>query len=80
MGISNNGAIVGNFARYPYIKPFSVLLSPDGNAPAIVCPDNNPAAVLAFGINDDGVIAGAEGRGSAAILMHPTGLHSGVSL
>src|SRR6185312_5210154 len=79
-GISNNGALVGNFTRYPYIPPFSVLLSPDGNAPAVVCPDNNPVAVLARSINDDGVIAGALPGGPMLIFMHPTGLHSGVSL
>jgi hypothetical protein len=79
-GINNHGWIVGNFARYPYTPGFSVLLSADGNAPAVVCPANNPASPLAFSVNDDGVIAAAPQSGPNLILMRPTGSHSEVTL
>jgi hypothetical protein len=79
-GISNNGSIAGNFGRFRYSSAFSVLRSPDGHAPAVVCPDHTPSSVLAYSVNDDGIIAGAQQSGSTIVLLRPTGVHSGASL
>jgi hypothetical protein len=77
-GMNSAGFLVGNFSQLRYTVPFSVLLTPDGDAPAIVCPDTS--GLLAFSINDAGAIALAPGRGGETVLARPTGLHAGVEL
>lgn len=76
-GINNQGFMVANLPKYPYTPSFSVLITPDGHAPAIVCPDVN--TVLAFSVNDNGVIGAATSSGTM-VLATPTGAHPAVTL
>ncbi len=78
-GINNQGAVTGFFENYPYTSPFSVLLTPDGHAPAIVCPELTNQG-FAFNVNDNGVVVGSLYGQSNLFLATPTGLHSGVEL
>lgn len=75
-GINNKGVVVGNF-----IKSFSVTAKPDGHAPAISCPQGY--GVVAYGINDDGVVTGygqVAGLKPAISFATPTGFQSGLEL
>jgi hypothetical protein len=76
--MNSAGFLVGNFMRAIQAIPFSVLLTPDGNAPAIVCPET--LGLLAYSINDAGTIALALGGGPEIVLARPTGLHSHAEL
>lgn len=71
-GINNAGFIVG-------AGPF--VMSPDGNAPTVACPEL-PNGFTPYAINDDGVIAGSisESTGGSIVIAKPTGFHSGLQL
>jgi hypothetical protein len=75
--INNNGLIIGDV-----YGPFPVVLTPDGNAPAVACPEIS-GGLTAYSINDNGMIAGEappnQTQGTV-FLATPTGFHSGATL
>jgi hypothetical protein len=79
-GINNKGYIAGNFTRFPYTFPFSVVLSPDGNAPVAACPESDLNPVAAFSVNDNGVVAATQFFSMGVVLIRPTGYKSGADL
>ena len=76
-GINNNGLIIGDV-----YGSFPVVLTPDGNAPAVACPEIS-GPLRAYSINDNGVIAGEAPPNpplGTVFLATPTGFHSGATL
>ena len=77
-GINNNGILAGFGAGGAFI------MTPDGNAPAVACPNSSmDFSQKAVGINDKGVVVGASSLSrtlAAVVLATPTGFHSQLKL
>ncbi len=74
-GFNNLNAIVGRY-NFPFV------MTPDGNAPAVICPEipATPYLLNASIVNDNGVVVGSVGSGGTIFVATPTGFHSGLQL
>jgi hypothetical protein len=74
-GINNAGLIVGD-AFAPFV------MGPNGNAPAVVCPEYRDSLnfARAYAINDNGVVTGNIQFSGTVFVATPTGFQSGLKL
>lgn len=75
-GINDAGFVAGNVQSF--YGDVSFVRGPDGNAPAVVCPQRR-YDMTAYAINNNGVVAGSI-RPNQVVLATPTGFHSGLQL
>jgi hypothetical protein len=89
--INNHDAIVGQYEGNGFSELgrddtyFSFIRQPDGNAPAVLCPDASRGMIYVYGVNDNGAVSGyvpntASESTGIAVLARPTGKYSALQL
>lgn len=82
-GMNNQGAIVGDYTGNGSAPPYPFIRDTSGHTQAVFCPENPTARLLAYGINDGGVISGSMDltpKNGTVFLATPTGLQAKAEL
>lgn len=80
-GINDAGFVTGYITGFP--EDIAIVRTPDGHAPAVVCP-NRRIDIVPYAINNSGVVASATHANPVSqplvVIATPTGFHSDLQL